>query len=69
MSKDLLTTEELAKRWGVSEGTLKRWRSEDQGPPYIKLDGQRSVRYRITDIIRFEESNLVTPKKEKADAE
>ena len=59
--KDLLTTDQLAQRWGVSHGTLKNWRSEGKGPPYIKIDGMRSVRYRMTDIIHYEEKYLVTP--------
>jgi hypothetical protein len=31
------TETELARRWNVSIKTLQRWRSEERGPPYIKL--------------------------------
>lgn len=27
---------QLANRWGVSEATLERWRSEGIGPRYLK---------------------------------
>lgn len=38
----------LANRWGVSEATLERWRSEGIGPRYLKLQGR--VMYREKDI-------------------
>ncbi len=28
---------ELADRWGMSNKTLQRWRSEGRGPKYLKL--------------------------------
>ncbi len=48
----------LAKRWGISEATLERWRSEGIGPMYLKLNGSGSVRYRLCDIEKYEESCL-----------
>lgn len=39
---------QLANRWGVSEATLERWRSEGIGPRYLKLQGR--VMYREKDI-------------------
>ncbi|WP_297505447.1 helix-turn-helix domain-containing protein [Ferrovum sp.] len=47
---------QLADRWGVSETTLERWRSEEIGPVFLKLKGQ--VRYRIEDIESFERDCL-----------
>ncbi len=47
---------ELAKRWGVSETTLERWRAEGIGPKFLKLGGR--VMYREQDIESFEESCL-----------
>lgn len=46
----------LANRWGVSEATLERWRSEGIGPKYLKLQGR--VMYREQDIEDYEESCL-----------
>lgn len=43
---------QLANRWGVSEATLERWRSDGIGPRYLKLQGR--VMYREQDIEGFE---------------
>jgi predicted site-specific integrase-resolvase len=43
---------QLANRWGVSEATLERWRSEGIGPRYLKLQGR--VMYREKDIEAYE---------------
>lgn len=40
----LLDTHEVAQVTGLSEVTLRRWRVEGGGPPFLKL-GARSVRY------------------------
>ena len=45
---------QLAARWGVSEGTLERWRCEGIGPKFLKLPGR--VLYRQIDIEAYEES-------------
>lgn len=47
---------QLATRWGVSEGTLERWRCEGIGPKFLKLHGR--VLYRQIDIEAYEESCL-----------
>lgn len=44
----LLNSEQLADVLGVSVGTLHRWARLRQGPPFIKIVGQR--RYRMTDV-------------------
>lgn len=56
-----LTTAELAKRWGMNEGTLRNWRSAKppRGPKFITLGRKRKgknppVRYRLTDVIEYE---------------
>ena len=41
---DLITEAELANQLGRSVRTLKRWRAQRIGPPYIRLG--REVRYR-----------------------
>ena len=48
MSVKHLNQGQLAERWGVSEATLERWRSEGIGPVFLKLQGR--VLYRIEDI-------------------
>jgi hypothetical protein len=52
----LWTQEQLAQHWLVSEGTLERWRCEGIGPVFLKVRGH--VRYRLSDIIDFEEQSL-----------
>ena len=47
---------QLADRWGVSEATLERWRSEGIGPIYLKLHGR--VLYRQSDIEAYEDLHL-----------
>ena len=42
----------LARRWGVSERTLERWRRQTKWPHYIKLGGH--VAYRLEDAEAFE---------------
>lgn len=54
-----LTTDELAKRWGLSANRLRQWRVESRGPSFIKLgQGPKApVRYRLEDIEEFEKDN------------
>ena len=52
----MLSTIELAERWGMSNETIAQWRVLDKGPPYVKLGG--AVRYRIEDIETYERENL-----------
>ncbi|UZR28120.1 helix-turn-helix transcriptional regulator [Methylococcus mesophilus] len=51
-----LNQRQLADRWGVSEATLERWRSEGIGPVYLKLHGR--VLYRQEDIEAYETRHL-----------
>ena len=52
MSGKLLDTPAVARRLGLTEGTLRKWRLSGAGPTFIKL-GQRSVRYREADLDAF----------------
>lgn len=45
---------EVAARLGLSVKTLQNWRIAEKGPRYHKIG--RSVRYRLGDIIAYEES-------------
>ena len=48
------TETELARRWNVSIKTLQRWRSEERGPPYIKLS--KAIRYPVDEIVTYEQA-------------
>ena len=54
----LLTTKEVASRFGLEEATLWNWRSLGIGPTYVKLHQSKAapVRYRLSDIIAWEKS-------------
>ena len=51
-----ISQNELAQRWQISQTTLERWRAKRIGPSFLKLGGQ--VRYRLMDIIAFEDQTL-----------
>jgi hypothetical protein len=53
---EVLTTQELAKRWKLTPECLEQWRRQGKGPPFIRLtDGERSpVVYKVIDIIEYE---------------
>jgi hypothetical protein len=53
MDDELLTRLELARRWKVSIGTLKR-RERAMILRPVRLDG-RVIRYRLSDVLRIEE--------------
>ncbi len=52
MSVKHLNQRQLAERWGLSEASLERWRSEGIGPIFLKLQGR--VLYRLEDIEAYE---------------
>ena len=54
--QQLLTTDQLADRWGLSANRLRQWRVAGTGPNFLKLgDGPKApVRYRLEDIEEFE---------------
>lgn len=55
---DLLSTAEAAKRLGIAEQTLRKWRSKGSPSiPYVKLGSL--VKYRREDIDEFIESSTV----------
>lgn len=62
-----LTTEDLAIRYGVTYGTIKRWRREGRGPVYQSLDKLKldprlpRVRYYLADVLAFEQAKNITP--------
>jgi hypothetical protein len=52
-----LTDEELATRWAVSAKTLRNARVAGRLIGFVKIG--RSVRYRMSDVIAFEDEHFV----------
>lgn len=59
----LITTRELADRWGVTVGALVNRRAAGRSPRYIKFGRGRGsrIRYRLSDIEEFERRMTVRP--------
>lgn len=57
VAAELLTTEEVAALLKVAPATLVDWRHEQRGPRYYKMG--REVRYRVADVIKWEEQALI----------
>jgi hypothetical protein len=55
--KELLTERELAELWKVTPDCLQKMRHEGRGPCFIRIG--RLVRYRMSDVIRYEKENCV----------
>lgn len=54
----LLTPDQLGERWQKSRQGLAQMRYRGDGPAFIKIG--RSVFYRESDVLEFEESNKRT---------
>lgn len=52
-----LTPADLHERWGRAEHTLANDRDLGFGPPYYRFG--RQIRYRLDDVIAYEEANRV----------
>jgi DNA-binding transcriptional MerR regulator len=52
MEAVILTTKQLAERWGITERTLRLWRAARYGPKWMKMG--KAVRYRLEDVQRWE---------------
>ena len=52
----MITSEQLAERWAVSKDTVRVWRIDNVGPPWVKLTPgpKGAVRYRLSDIEEWE---------------
>ena len=53
----LLTESQAAQLLQISIRTLQAWRLRRSGPPYVQLG--RAVRYRISDLMGWIDSNTV----------
>jgi DNA-binding transcriptional MerR regulator len=49
--KELMTTKDVEREFGIPEGTLRYYRSTNSGPPSFRLAGR--VRYRRTDVLAW----------------
>lgn len=49
-----MNTELLARRYKCSPRTIERWRYEERGPTFFKMNGR--VLYHIDDLLEFEVS-------------
>jgi hypothetical protein len=52
-----ITRRELASRQNLPVATLAQWASQGKGPRYAKFGGL--VRYRLADVIAWENANTV----------
>ncbi|WP_373234686.1 helix-turn-helix transcriptional regulator [Mycobacterium marinum] len=59
-----ITRQELADRYGVPVKTPAEWASKGTGPPYAKFG--RHVRYRISDVVAWETTQMNQPKRNSA---
>jgi predicted site-specific integrase-resolvase len=50
---------QLARRWHLSPRTLERWRSQGEGPAFLKLGGR--IVYRLDDVEEFERAQRRPP--------
>ncbi len=55
---ELLTADELAKRWRgqIKKGTLANWRSQGKGPRFIKMAGV--ILYPLEKVKEYEKKHL-----------
>jgi hypothetical protein len=53
-----LNEKQLARRWGVSVRTLQAARVKGSGVQFIRIG--RAVRYRLEDVLAYEEARLRT---------
>ena len=54
MSDSHLTIADVAEREGVPENTVYQWNSRGVGPRYMRIG--RHVRYRLSDVVEWENS-------------
>jgi predicted DNA-binding transcriptional regulator AlpA len=56
----LLMEDQAARLLSVSPRTLQAWRSEDRGPPYVRVG--RSVRYLYAALLQWIADHMCRPK-------
>jgi predicted DNA-binding transcriptional regulator AlpA len=53
MAEDILFTNQVAEEFGLNAGTLRYWRSTDQGPASFTLGPRGRVVYRRSEVERW----------------
>ncbi len=53
---NMLSTDELARRWGRSESAISLATAIGSGPRYVKIDGK--IRYPFDEVQRYERACL-----------
>jgi hypothetical protein len=53
---NMLSTDELARRWGRSESAISLATAVGSGPRYVKIDGK--IRYPFDEVQRYERACL-----------
>ena len=59
-----MTRQELADRYGLPVKTPAEWASKGTGPPYARFG--RHVRYRLSDVVAWETTQLHQPTRNSA---
>ena len=57
---ELVAPAEAAKFLGVAVNTIRFWRAQRRGPPYVRV-GTKAVRYRRGDLLAFIEAGRCNP--------
>jgi excisionase family DNA binding protein len=57
---DTLNSKQAARYLGVSEASLRLWRSEGRGPCHFRA-GEKLVRYRRADLDAWIKQRLIVP--------
>ena len=55
--RPILTSSELADRWGIHESTIANWRITGKGPHYLEIRGL--FLYRLSHVEAWEASRTV----------
>ena len=60
MKEHFLTPAELSERWRnrINVRTLANWRSQGNGPNFVKIGG--AIAYRLSDVEEWEKRNTVS---------
>jgi predicted DNA-binding transcriptional regulator AlpA len=56
VADELLTERDVSDRLHLSMKTLRNWRVRGEGPKFLKIG--RLVRYRLSDVLAWEEASL-----------
>ena len=61
MTKETYYSEKcVAKKWGLSQKTLQRWRLTGEGPEYVRISNR--VRYAESAIKKYEDEHFLEPR-------